>query len=242
MTNKELLIYIQEIQNLMIRVSTGDFFDDEVDKDYKSIFFRIESALKARKANHKNKFSSLEEFYKYWSENLPSYRDRRYYVHNLYKDIEKKLYSSIAGEKVTEDYFMGFDDLHEEIIIKCKEDFENEKYGNAVFAATRLLEIKVREKGGFTQADIGRRLMEKAFNPEITPFDLDKERGEIVGLLELFKGAIGVFKNPSSHREIKRGEKEAFEILCFVSHLLSILDNLKIKERKVEGAEEEIPF
>lgn len=243
MTDKELLSYIQEIQNLMIKVATGDFYNEEVDKQYKGLYFKIKSALKSRSIKHNNKFSSLSEFYKYWSENLATYRDRRYYVHKLYKEVEEKLYLGIEATRSEEDlYSISFDDLHEEIVLKCKEDFNKEKYDDAALNALKLVEIKVREKGGFTNSDYGRQLMEKAFNPKSTPFILEGNKGEAAGWAELFKGVIGALKNPHSHRAVGLKEQETFQMLCLASYLLSLIDNLTVKETPDEEIEEEMPF
>lgn len=243
MTDKELLSNIQEIQNLMIHVSTGSFFNEETDNVYKNLYFKIKAAFKARSVKINNTFGSLAEFYKYWSENLPTYKDRRYYVHSLYKDAEENLYLGIEATKPDEDmYSISIDDLHEDIVRKCKEDFINGKYDEAVSNSLKLLEIKVRAKAGFDISFYGRSLMESAFNPQNTPFQIEGTASDIQGWSEIFKGVIGAIRNPLSHRTLDLKKREAFQILCFVSYLLSFVDNLSIKKTESEFSDTDIPF
>ena len=243
MTDKELLTNIQEIQSLMIHVSTGSFFNEATDKTYKDLYFKIKTSLKARSVKNNNTFSSLSEFYQYWSANLPTYKNRRYFVHGLYKDVEERLYIGIEATKPDEDvYMISLDDLHEDIVRKCREDFISEKYDEVVSNALKLLEIKVRGKAGFDISFYGRSLMESAFNPQNTPFEIEGTASDIQGWSEIFKGIIGAIRNPLSHRALDLEKVEAFQILCFVSYLLSFVDNLSIKTARSEFSSEDIPF
>lgn len=243
MTDKELLTNIQEVQNLMIRVSTGEFFNEEVDKIYKEIYFKIKTAFKARSIKNNNIFSSLGEFYQYWSEKLPTYKDRRYFVHNLYKESEENLYLGIEALKPDEDiYSISIDDLHEDIVKKSKEDFIKEKYDEAVTNALKMLEIKVREKAGYDIESFGRDLMGNAFHPQNTPFDILGTQSEIQGWAEIFKGVIGAIRNPLSHRALDLKKADSFNILCFVSYLCNFVDNLSVKSIKNDMLTDDIPF
>lgn len=243
MTDKELLTNVQEIQNLMVRVSTGEFFDEERDRVYRELYYKIKIYLKSRSLKNNNTFSSLSEFYQYWQENLPTYKDRRFFVHSLYKDVEEKLYTAIEASKPDESspYGVTIDDLHEDIVLKCKEDFVREDYDKSVFEALKSLEIRVRDKSGLDNSFFGKNLMEAAFNPATTPFEITGVTGELNSLPEIFKGMYGAFRNPVAHRKVGLEKFEAFQILCFVSYLLDFVDSLTVKKEN-DLLSDEIPF
>ena len=68
--------------------------------------------------------------------------------------------------------------------------------------------------------------MGKAFNEENgTLTDQDQHKDENIARRSLFTGAIGAYKNPSSHREVEFTPEEAAEIIIFASHLLRIVDS-----------------
>ena len=104
--------------------------------------------------------------------------------------------------------------------------FSHRAYGSAVFEAFKQVEIAVRETGGFEQGDYGQDLMRKAFHPENGKLtDSTQEQSEKQARYFLFAGAIGAYKNPSSHREVEFAPEEATEIIIIASHLLRIVDS-----------------
>lgn len=95
----------------------------------------------------------------------------------------------------------------------------------AVFAAMKSVEVRVRESARLGAELVGTSLMQEAFKPGGPLVDPSAEVGEQVGRMELFKGAMGTFKNPSSHRPVDYDDPvEAAEIVLFADLLHRILD------------------
>jgi hypothetical protein len=46
-------------------------------------------------------------------------------------------------------------------------------------------------------------------------------------MANLFAGAIGLYKNPQSHRHVPTHPEDAAEVIVFASQLLRIVDRLK---------------
>ena len=117
------------------------------------------------------------------------------------------------------------DDLHP-LLSSIRSQFLLGEYELAAFAAMRQVEVRVRDLGGYDDAAIGRSMMRHAFKPDEGPLrDPSAERGEQQGLADLFAGAIGVFKNPTSHRVVTFDDPaEAAEVVRLASLLLRILD------------------
>ena len=121
--------------------------------------------------------------------------------------------------------------LHPIIADKVWRIFAQGSYGTAVSEAFKQVEIAVREAGGYTKDNYGKDyygkvLMETAFN--VNDGKLTNEylhEPEKLGMRNLFMGAIGLYKNPSSHREVEFAPEEAAEIIIIASHLLRIVDS-----------------
>jgi len=114
------------------------------------------------------------------------------------------------------------------LVQKTKQSFIRGDYDTAVFQAFKEIEVRVRKKAKLPNTDIGVPLMRKAFSPNggiLT--DKNSDPGEQVARMELFAGAIGMYKNPSSHRDITFTEpKEAADIIHMANQLLRIVDLL----------------
>lgn len=85
----------------------------------------------------------------------------------------------------------------------------------------------MRQLGGFDNSELGVSLMKKAFNPSRNGPLVDRklDAGEQESMMFLFAGAIGAFKNPSSHRQVDYGDATvAAEAVLLADLLLRILD------------------
>ncbi len=115
--------------------------------------------------------------------------------------------------------------LHPVINQKAWNDFREGDYEAAIFKAFREVEIAVRDAGKFAQTDIGVDLMRKAFHETTGPLsDQNEPLSERQALAHLFSGAIGRYKNPSSHRAVLIEVDEAVEAICLASRLMKIVD------------------
>jgi uncharacterized protein (TIGR02391 family) len=100
------------------------------------------------------------------------------------------------------------------------------KYDTAVFEAMKAVEVAVRDAARLAAADIGTKLMRKAFDVENGALtDRKAEPSERQAISDLFAGAIGAYKNPQSHRNVALDDPdEAAEIIMLANHLLRLVD------------------
>lgn len=100
----------------------------------------------------------------------------------------------------------------------------------------RQVEIRVRDLAGASAGDLGVALMKDAFGKDGPLTDLDLEPGEQQATMALFWGAIGVFKNPSSHRQVDFADPTlASEVILLADLLLRMLDQTTTNRRVEQG-------
>lgn len=122
--------------------------------------------------------------------------------------------------------------LDSKLASKVRPAFLIGDYETAVFNAFREVEIRIRTLGGYSRKDLGVKLMRKAFKPEEGRLiDAEQEVGEQQGIADLFAGAIGSFKNPSSHREVDfQDPVEIVELIGLADLLIKIAERRKPEE------------
>jgi uncharacterized protein (TIGR02391 family) len=99
-------------------------------------------------------------------------------------------------------------------------------YDVAVLQAFKLVEVRVRELGNLTNEHYGVDLMRQAFKPNGGPLtDPTQPKAEQEATSALFAGAIGLFKNPGSHRLVDWKPDAAAEAIYLANTLLRMLDN-----------------
>jgi uncharacterized protein (TIGR02391 family) len=116
-------------------------------------------------------------------------------------------------------------ELHPHIEAQVKAQFLLGQHELAAFAALREVEIRVRELAKAGHSSIGVDLMKQAFRKGGPLRDSAAHEGEEEATMALFWGAIGVFKNPSSHRQVTYDDVTmASEIVLLADLLLRLLD------------------
>lgn len=124
--------------------------------------------------------------------------------------------------------------LHADIRTRALPDFDRgrEYFESSVFNAFKRVEITVRSKASLPDSLIGVPLMNNAFGEHGPLRDQEADKGEQEGIRNLFAGAIGVYKNPASHRDVPHSDPQRTLLALMVaSELLFILDGISPHER-----------
>ncbi|MEO8680788.1 MAG: TIGR02391 family protein [Vicinamibacterales bacterium] len=104
--------------------------------------------------------------------------------------------------------------------------FVSGDYETAVFKAFREVEIAVRSAiDESLQHLVGVPLVSEAFHVDKGALrDSKAHSSEREAMVALFRGAMGLFKNSVSHREVRLESKEAIEMLMIAMYLLRVVD------------------
>lgn len=110
-------------------------------------------------------------------------------------------------------------------------------YETAAFAAMKAVEVEVRRVAGLPNELLGVNLMRKAFSTKDGVLrDASSEGGEQQATMDLFAGAIGLYKNPASHRTVEFEDPiEAAEVIQLADLLLRIVR--RAGDRRLTDAE-----
>ena len=105
-------------------------------------------------------------------------------------------------------------------------------YDLAAFEAMKQVEVRVRQLSEASDSEIGVKVMRSAFKEGGPLRDQGMDAGEQTARRELFAGAIGLFKNPTSHREVEFDDPtEASEVVLLADLLMRILDRIEEGKR-----------
>jgi uncharacterized protein (TIGR02391 family) len=127
-------------------------------------------------------------------------------------------------------------DLHPIIATRVRRQFLLGEYELAGIAAMREVEIRVRKLSKAGKGDIGVPLTQSAFKEGGPLADPGLEPGERKATMALFWGALGVFKNPSSHRQVEYDDPTlAAEVVLLADLLLRILDRTERRLKTANG-------
>jgi uncharacterized protein (TIGR02391 family) len=121
-------------------------------------------------------------------------------------------------------------DLHPTLAWTVRRQFLMGEFELAAFAALKEVEVRVRTLGGFGSDSIGVPLMTAAFSSKRPLRDVSAEGGEQEAVMSLFRGAIGTFKNPSSHRAVDYDDPVlAAEVVLLADLLMRLLDRVEAR-------------
>lgn len=122
-------------------------------------------------------------------------------------------------------------ELVPELEAKARPQFLRGDFEAAAFMAMKEVEVRVRTMGSLPASVLGVPLMQQAFRPPKNADEQggplhrpDDEPGEAVAVMNLFAGAIGLFKNPASHRRVDFTDPtEAAEVVLLADLLMRLL-------------------
>lgn len=167
-------------------------------------------------------------------DNPYTFIDLRLFQRGSDADGEDTYYPTRKGIQIKEDQFQRLIGqwtlipsllFHPIIMKKSYPALEREEFDTAVFNAFKAVEIRVRTLSKLPADVVGIALVRRAFDSKTGLLtDMSVPVAEREGMAHLFAGAIGCYKNPTSHRDTTFTFSDTFEMLLIASHLLRTLD------------------
>ncbi len=113
----------------------------------------------------------------------------------------------------------------DELRSRCLDLIEREThYDRAVREACVVLEDRVRKAIGAGRDAYGTDLMNRAFNADRGPLRLSQQRSEQTGVMHLYAGMMGFFRNSAGHNLVDDyTQDDALRFVAFVDLLLSMV-------------------
>ena len=125
-----------------------------------------------------------------------------------------------------------FDLLHSKISLRAKRNFYAGHFEDSIFDAFKALESELRSRAGAEIDEVGVPLVSRVLNPSHPLLLFSNVKAEQESTFFLFRGAIGILKNPLSHRFVEVYDSgQAFEAICFASLLMRMLDRAVLQRR-----------
>jgi uncharacterized protein (TIGR02391 family) len=121
--------------------------------------------------------------------------------------------------------------LDPELAAQVLPTFRRGQYDQAVFAAFRLVEDRVRHHSQ-VRGEVGVRLMRQSFGAGRPLADPGLDAGEVSARADLFAGAMGVHRNATGHQIVDYGDpQEAAEAVLLANNLLRHLERAVLATR-----------
>ena len=117
---------------------------------------------------------------------------------------------------------------HPAIANAAVQKYKDGHYADAIETACKVLNNLVQIASGLLDLD-GDDLMRQAFsaNKPVLRFNDLTDKTDISeqrGMMELYAGAIGAFRNPRAHKLVDDDPDFALEVIAFISFLAKALD------------------
>jgi uncharacterized protein (TIGR02391 family) len=144
-------------------------------------------------------------------------------VDTLTQEVEKLRSDLSAAQQKTITF------LDDELRERCADLLARPgKADTAVREACVVLEDRLRRAAGLAKEVIGVELVDRCLSPKDGKLVLSEVASEQQGIHQLYRGTIGFFKNPTSHRIIQEYDvTRARQVVGLVDTLLAVLRDAK---------------